>query len=84
LLSDGSSKRIKHSIIDIGINQKTIYPNDVSSQLLSYLNNLPSNSFQSRVKKHWDMMLSMAGELSDESKEQSLASLTAIQQNPKP
>jgi hypothetical protein len=84
LLSDGSSKRIKHSVIDIGINQKTIYPNDVSSQLLSYLNNLPSNSFQSRVKKHWDTMLSMAGELSDESKKQTLASLTAIQQNPKP
>jgi len=84
LLSDGSSKRIKHSIIDIGINQKTVYPNDVSSKLLSYLNNLPSNSFQSRVKKHWDRMLSMAGELSDESKEQALASLTAIQQNPKP
>jgi hypothetical protein len=84
LLSDGSSKRIKHSVIDIGINQKTIYPNDVSSQLLSYLNNLPSNSFQSRVKKHWDTMLSMAGELSDESKEQTLASLTVIQQNPKP
>ena len=84
LLSDGSSKRIKHSIIDIGINQKTIYPNDVSSQLLSYLNNLPSNSFQSRVKKHWDMMLSMADELQDESKTQALTSLTAIQQNPKP
>lgn len=84
LLSDGSSKRIKHSIIDIGINQNTIYPNDVSSQLLSYLNDLPSNSFQSRVKKHWETMLIMAGELSDESKEQTLASLTAIQQNPKP
>lgn len=84
LLSDGSSKRIKHSSIDTGINQITVYPNDVSSQLLSYLNNLPSNSFQSKVKKHWDRMLSMADELSDESKEQALASLTAIQQNPKP
>lgn len=84
LLSDGSLKRIQHSIIDIGINQKTVYPNNFSSQLLSYLNNLPSNSFQSRVNKHWDMMLSMADELPDESKTQALTSLTAIQQNPKP
>jgi len=84
LLLDGSSKRIQHSIIDIGINQKTVYPNDVSSQLLSYLNNLPSNSFQSRTKKHWEEMIAMAEKLTDESKEQSLAALSAIQRNPKP
>jgi hypothetical protein len=84
LLSDGISKRIKHSIVDIGINEKTVYPNDVSSQLLSYLNNLPSNSFQSRTKKHWEKMIVLADNLTAESKEQSLSALSAIQQNPKP
>ena len=84
LLSDGSSKRIKHSRIDSGINQITVYPNDISSQLLSYLNNLPSNSFQSRANKHWNTMIAMAEKLTGESKEQSLAALSAIQQNPKP
>jgi hypothetical protein len=87
LLSDGKSKRIKVTATIDGLKRsegESIYPNDISSLLVSYLNNLPSNTFQQRVNKHWSTMTALAENLTGESKDHTLAVLSAIQQNPKP
>ena len=66
------------------LDDSTIYPNEVSSLLLTYLNNLPSNTFQKTTDDHWNTMNAMAEILTGESREHSLLALKAIQENPKP
>jgi hypothetical protein len=66
------------------LDDSTIYPNEVSSLLLTYLNNLPSNTFQKTTDDHWNTMNAMAENLTGESREHSLSSLRAIQEHPKP
>lgn len=87
LLSDGKSKQIKKAANIENLKrteESTIYPNEISSKLISYLNHLPSNSFQARVNESWTLMNSLAASLTGESKINSLAALSAIQQSPKP
>ena len=87
LLSDGKSKHIKKATNTENLKrteETTIYPNEISYKLISYLNKLPSNSFQARVNESWTIMNSLAESLTGESKINSLAALSAIQQSPKP
>jgi len=87
LLFDGKSKGIKKAAnIENSkrTEETTIYPNEISSKLISYLNRLPSNSFQERFNNNWNGMIGLAENLDSDSKKQTLAALSAIQLNPKP
>jgi hypothetical protein len=87
LLSDGKSKHIKEVAIIENLKrteESTIYPNEISSKLISYLNKLPSNSFQERFNNNWNGMIGLAEILTDEAKISAMTNLSAIQQNPKP
>ena len=64
--------------------RESCYPNEVSTKLLEYLNNLPENTFTTRMNKHLHEMINVAKMLEGESRDKALKNLAAIQTHPKP
>ena len=81
LLSSG--KQIDSSSISFDT-RESCYPNEVSTDLLEYLNNLPANTFTTRMYKHLDEMINVAEMLEEESRDKALKNLAHIQAYPKP
>lgn len=62
----------------------TKYPNPVSSTLVDYLNNLPTNSFTSRINTNWQDIKNIIDGLDDESKKEAIKSINHIKICPMP
>jgi hypothetical protein len=62
----------------------TAYKNDVSTKLISYLNNLPANTFTTRINTYLGEMIKAADSLDKDTKDKALKNLSYIQIHPKP
>ena len=81
MLSDGSKIVAQEIISEYPV---TAYPNEVSDRLRNYLNQLPTNTFTTRLNSCLGEMIAATELLDDDSKEKTLKSLASIQINPKP
>ena len=79
-----SSGKEANTISPVIPERDTAYKNDVSTKLISYLNNLPANTFTTRINCHLGEMMKAADSLDEEIKDKVLGHLSYIQIHPKP
>jgi hypothetical protein len=77
-------KTIRQERLDKVAESTTLYPNSFSLKLIQYLNNLPTNGFQSIVNQKLDEMIDSALSLNIESRSKTLALLHDIAIFPAP
>lgn len=77
-------KTLRQDRLELSRVSTSPYPNDFSPKLINYLNNLPTNSFQSIINKNLDKMREAALGLDIESRGKTLETLGDIALNPAP
>ena len=88
LLSDGKIREYAGKMYEAKRNYSrecpTKYPNPVSLPLVDYLNNLPTNTFTSRINTNWQDIKAAVEVLDEEAKNDAISSINHIKVCPQP
>ena len=88
LLSDGKIREYAGKMYEAKRNYSrecpTKYPNPVSLPLVDYLNNLPTNTFTSRINTNWQDIKSTIDGMDEDAKNDAISSINHIKVCPQP